>query len=127
MKKSNKIIVAAATVAVAAMPFGNVFAATTPTWDGSSSATIRRQIANAYGTINNTFTYTITADSNNPAGATGAPTTASIAFADSYTTQGTATKTTTLLPPMLVSTQSIALTPTRPSYPSVITLTLLAM
>jgi hypothetical protein len=27
MKKSNKIIVAAATVAVAAMPFGNVFAA----------------------------------------------------------------------------------------------------
>ena len=96
MKKSNKIIAAAATVAVAAMPFGNVFAATTPTWDGSSSATIRRQIANAYGTINNTFTYTITADSNNPAGATGAPTTASIAFADSYTTQSTATKTTTL-------------------------------
>lgn len=96
MKKSNKIIAAAATVAVAAMPFGNVFAATTPTWNGGSSATIRRQIANAYGTINNTFTYTITADSNNPAGATGAPTTASIAFADSYTTQGTATKTTTL-------------------------------
>ncbi len=96
MKKSNKIIAAAATVAVAAMPFGNVFAATTPTWDGSSSVTIRRQIANAYGTINNTFTYTITADSNNPAGATGTPTTASIAFADSYTTQGTATKTTTL-------------------------------
>ena len=96
MKKSNKIIAAAATVAVAAVPFGNVFAATTPTWNGGSSATIRRQIANAYGTINNTFTYTITADSNNPAGATGAPTTASIAFADSYTTQGTATKTTTL-------------------------------
>ena len=96
MKKSNKIIAAAATVAVAAMPFGNVFAATTPTWNGGSSATIRRQIANAYGTINNTFTYTITADSNNPAGATGAPTTASIAFAGSYTTPGTATKTTTL-------------------------------
>ena len=63
MKKSNKIIAAAATVAVAAMPFGNVFAATAPTWTGGSSATINRQIQNAYGTISNTFTYTISADS----------------------------------------------------------------
>lgn len=96
MKKTNKIIAVAATVAVAAMPFGNVFAASAPTWEGGSSATIKRQIANAYGTINNTFTYTVTADSNNPAGATGAPTTASVAFADTYASQTTAAKTTTL-------------------------------
>ncbi len=96
MKKSNKIIAAAATVAVAAMPFGNVFAATAPTWTGGSSATINRQIQNAYGTISNTFTYTISADSGNPTGATGAPTSASVVFNDSYTTQGTATKSATL-------------------------------
>ena len=91
----------AATVAVAALatvvaPLNNVFAATAPTWTGGSSATINRQIQNAYGTISNTFTYTISADSGNPTGATGAPTSASVVFNDSYTTQGTATKSATL-------------------------------
>ena len=91
----------AATVAVAALatvvaPLNNVFAATAPTWTGGSSATINRQIQNAYGTISNTFTYTISADSGNPTGATGAPTSASVVFNDSYSTQGTATKSATL-------------------------------
>ncbi len=91
----------AATAAVAALatviaPLNNVFAATAPTWSGGSSATINRQIQNAYGTISNTFTYTISADSGNPTGATGAPTSASVVFNDSYTTQGTATKSATL-------------------------------
>ena len=99
MKKTNKAIITTAAVAVAATtiaPLGNVFAATAPTWNGSSSATINRRIQNAYGTINNTFTYTITANSNNPAGATGAPTTASVVFADNYTSQATVTKSATL-------------------------------
>lgn len=91
----------AATAAVAALatvvaPLNSVFAATAPTWSTGSSATIRREIANAYGTINNTFTYTITADTSNPTGATGAPTSASAVFNGTYTTQGTATQTATL-------------------------------
>ena len=99
MKKTNKAIITTAAVAVAATtiaPLGNVFAATAPTWDGSSSATLIRKIPNAYGTISNTFGYTITADSNNPAGATGAPTAASVVYNDSYTTQGEVSKAATL-------------------------------
>ncbi len=99
MKKTNKVFIATAAVAVAATtvaPLGNVFAATAPTWDGSSSATLIRKIPNAYGTISNTFGYTIAADSNNPAGATGAPTAASVVYNDSYTTQGEASKSATL-------------------------------
>ena len=99
MKKTNKAIIATAAVAVAATtvtPLGNVFAATAPTWDGGSSATLIRKIPNAYGTISNTFGYTITADSNNPAGATGAPTAASVVYNDSYTTQGEVSKAATL-------------------------------
>ena len=99
MKKTNKAIIATAAVAVAATaiaPLGNVFAATAPTWTGGSSATIIRKIPNAYGTISNTFGYTITADSSNPAGATGAPAAPSIVFNDNYTTQGEASKAATI-------------------------------
>ncbi|MCR5573001.1 MAG: hypothetical protein K6F57_04505 [Candidatus Saccharibacteria bacterium] len=101
MKKTNRAIIATAAVAVAATtiaPLGNVFAASAPEWGANgSSATIVRKIANAYGTINNTFGYTITADTNNPTGATGAPTAVpSITFNDSYSTQGEASKSATL-------------------------------
>ena len=99
MKKTNKLLATTAAVTALAAtiaPFGNVFAASTPTWSTGSSATINRQIQGAYGTISNTFSYTITADSSNPTGATGAPAAPSIVFNDTYTTQGTATKSATL-------------------------------
>ena len=101
MKKTNKILAttaAVAAVATAIAPLSNAFAAEakTPEWNTGSSATINRQIQNAYGTISNTFAYTITASTSNPAGATGAPTAPSIVFNDTYTTQGTATKSATL-------------------------------
>ena len=99
MKKTNKAIITTAAVAVAATaiaPLGNVFAATSPTWTGGSSATIIRKIPNAYGTVSNTFGYTITANSNNPAGATGVPTAPSIVFNDNYATQGEASKAATI-------------------------------
>ena len=99
MKKTNKVITASAAVAVLATtvaPLSTFAAATTPTWNTGSSATIIRNIENAYGTINNTFGYTITADGSNPAGAANAPSAPSIVFNDTYTTIGTASKSTTL-------------------------------
>ena len=100
MKKNNKLITttaAAAVLATTVTPLGNVFAATAPTWaTGGSSATINRQIQDAYGTINNTFSYTITAASGNPTGAENVPSAPSIVFNDTYTTQGTATKSATI-------------------------------
>ena len=99
MKKTNKTIITTAAIAIVATaaPLSNAFAATTPSWNGDvNSATLVRQIANAYGTINNTFSYTVTADADNPTGVTGAPSFASIAFNETYATQGTASKTTSL-------------------------------
>lgn len=100
MKKTNRVITTSAAIAMLTTiiaPFGEAFAATTPTWvDNNSSATLIRQIANAYGTVNNTFTYTISANASNPAGASGAPTSASVVFNDSYATQGTVAKNTTV-------------------------------
>ena len=96
MKKTNKIIASITALALlipAITPLGNVFAASAPTWaDDIDSMTINRQIQNAYGSINNTFTYTITADSTNPSGATGLPSAPSIAYNESYSSQQTATK-----------------------------------
>ena len=97
MKKTNKIITTTAALTVLATaiaPLGNAFAASTPTWsEGSGTTTIVRQIQNAYGTINNTFGYTISPATDNPSGATGAPTSASIVFNDTYSSQATAAKT----------------------------------
>ena len=94
MKKTNKIITASAALAVLATtvaPLGSAFAATAPTWaEDSGTTTIVRQIRNAYGTIDNTFGYTITPASDNPTGATGAPTSASIRFNETYNSQTTA-------------------------------------
>ncbi len=89
MKTRDKIITASAAIAMVAAsfaPFANsAFAATAPTWSGSSSVTIKRIIDDAYGLTTNGFTYTITADTDNPAGATGAPTTQALNFsADGY-------------------------------------------
>ena len=97
MKKIEKIITSTAVLAVVAAAvtsMGNAFAATAPTWSGDSSTTIVRQIQKAYGKINNTFTYTIAPEATNPSGATGAPTSASIAFNNTYNTQTTASMTT---------------------------------
>ena len=96
MKKNHKILIAAmvGTLAFAAMPTNIVFAATTPTWVDGSTITITRSIPNLYGTVNNTFTYTI--EDLYDSGATGAPTSSSITFNGNYTTQGTVTKTATI-------------------------------
>lgn len=96
-KQTNKLMIAGTTLAALATvvaPFGNAFAATTPTWpDTGSTATIKRTINNAYGTVDVDFGYTITADSGNPTGATGAPTSTTISFDSSYATQTNATST----------------------------------
>jgi len=98
-KQTNKLMTTGAimaTLATIAVPFGNVFAAdTAPTWT-NSSATIKRTIENAYGTINNTFTYAINASGSNPTGAANAPTSATIAFNDTYATQADVSKVTSI-------------------------------
>ena len=45
--------------------------------------------------LNNTFTYTISANVSNPVEASGVPISASVAFNDGYATQGTVAKNTT--------------------------------
>ena len=59
----------------------DVNAAGTITWDhDNNKITIDRTVTNVVNPVTTTFGYTITADSGNPTGATGAPTTASVVF-----------------------------------------------
>ena len=73
----------------------DVYAAVTWT-DSKNSITISRSVTSAPAAVTNTFTYTVAAVSGNPAGATGAPTSASIAMSNQAISSNTATKTTTL-------------------------------
>ena len=91
------LIAGVAMLATAALPMGRVFAASSPSWiDDISTATISRTIKNGYGSIHETFNYTVTADSDNPTGATGAPTSATIVFNDTVSPVSDIKKTTTL-------------------------------
>lgn len=91
------LIAGVAMLATAALPMGRVFAASSPSWiDDISTATISRTIKNGYGSIHETFNYTVTADSDNPTGATGAPTSATIVFNDTVSPVSDIKKTATL-------------------------------
>ena len=84
--KRLPIITAGATLATVLMPLANVSAfspAVSPlsTQDGGNVYTIKREITGANTKVNNTFTYTITPDTNNPAAVTGLPT-PTIVFSD---------------------------------------------
>ena len=76
-------------------------AVTIASGDTNSSITLSRAVTSAKQKVTNTFTYTITADSSNPAGVTGLPaagatTTKTIAMSAQALSGTTATKTTTL-------------------------------
>ena len=62
----------------------------------NNTFTISRSLTNVGSSVSNTFTYTITADSSNPAGATGVPTSSTVVFNNETPTSGTATKTGTI-------------------------------
>ena len=61
------------------------------TTGSSSTIPFSREIENVSNPVNNTFTYTITADNDNPAVATGVPTSTTIVFNNVTPTSGKAT------------------------------------
>ena len=77
---------------------GSVNAATgsITTSTANHAATISRTVTGTTNKVNNTFTYTVTADSNNPTGTSNIPTTATVAFSNVTPQSGTATATGTL-------------------------------
>lgn len=97
MKKQSIIKILSAFVVALALGFttvGQVFAAT-PFVGGTSTLPIERTITTS-SNVTNTFTYTVTANSGNPTGATGLPTTANIVFNNVAPTSGTAVQTGTV-------------------------------
>ncbi|MBR0133846.1 hypothetical protein IJM16_01100 [Candidatus Saccharibacteria bacterium] len=93
--KALSIIAAGAILATTLIPFANASAWSANPAD-SASYTILKEINDASGNVNNTFTYTITADSSNPAAVEGVPATTTIVFNDVTPTGGRATYTGTI-------------------------------
>ena len=96
----NKIKVLLSIFMVAAM-FGGYTGVSAATGSITNSTTnhlitISRSITGISNNVTNTFTYTVTADSSNPSGATGIPTSGTVAFSNKAPTSGTATATGTI-------------------------------
>ncbi len=90
-RKALSIVSVLTSVAVALIPFANASAwSTSPT--GTTSYTFSREVNNVDDNVTNTFTYTITADSSNPASVTGVPTTTTIVFNDAEPTNNKVSK-----------------------------------
>lgn len=91
MRKQSAIKILSA-FAVALMlsltTIGQVFAAT-PFVNNVTTLPIKRTINNVSNNVTNTFTYTITQNANNPTGATGLPTSATIVFNNTVPTSNT--------------------------------------
>lgn len=86
MKKKIMSIMALAVLTVSAMlNINDVSAASTTIGDNQSSAqnlTVTKNVENVINNVTNTFTYSISADSNNPGNVTGLPSSLTVAFND---------------------------------------------
>lgn len=96
--KKIKLVLIVVTVTICFFGIGSVKAASGSITSSTTNhaVTLSRTVTGVTNKVNVTFTYTISPDSSNPSGASGAPTSKTISFSNVTPTSGSATQTTTL-------------------------------